>query len=62
MKVKMKFTQINTENNTIVQSWEHEDTLSSIEEFIAAAEMAAQITESLVANTKVYYRFEDAEE
>ena len=64
MKVVIKFTQINTESNTIVQSWENKATFSSIEEVVAAAEMAAKITESLICygHTKVYYRIEDAEE
>lgn len=62
MKVVIKFTQVNTEKSAVVQSWEKKVTLSSIEEIIAAAEMAAQVTEALYANTKVYYRIEDAEE
>lgn len=64
MKVIIKFTQINTESNTIVQNWERELTLSSLEEIVAMVEMVARITESLAcyANTKVYYRIVDAEE
>lgn len=64
MKVIIKFTQISTESNTIVQNWERELTLSSLEEIVAMAEMVARITESLAcyANTKVYYRIVDAEE
>ena len=62
MRVIIKFTQINTESNTIVQNWEKKVALSSIEKIIAAAEMAARFTEILYINTKVFYRIEDAGE
>lgn len=62
MKVIIKFTQINTERNTVVQNWERKVTLSSIEEIVTAAEMAAQVTEALYINAKVFYRIEGAEE
>ena len=62
MRVIIKFTQINTESNTIVQNWEKKVALSSIEKIVAAAEMAAQFTEILYINTKVFYRIEDAGE